>query len=76
VRNQATRARLDWQQDDEFDASPDALDRTVPNPAPISTVARALCDCWQRDLFPTRQALPNPWYLPRTTTPPRQSSRT
>jgi len=58
VRDKATRARRDWQLDDDFDYAPEALDRTVQTPDQIRTIARTLRDNWRRDLFPTRQELP------------------
>ncbi len=58
VRDKATRARRDWQLDDDFDYAPDELDRTVQTPDQIRTIARTLRDNWKRDLFPQRQELP------------------
>jgi type I restriction enzyme R subunit len=58
VRDKATRARRDWQLDDDFDYAPEELDRSVQTPDQIRTVVRALRDNWQRDLFPGRSELP------------------
>lgn len=58
VRDKATRARRDWQLDDDFDYAPEELDRTVQTPDQIRTIARTLRDQWKRDLFPQRQELP------------------
>jgi type I restriction enzyme R subunit len=58
VRDKATRARRDWQLDDDFDYAPEELDRTVQTPDQIRTIARTVRDNWQRDLFPQRQELP------------------
>jgi type I restriction enzyme R subunit len=58
VRDKATRARRDWQLDDDFDYAPEELDRSVQTPDQIRTIARTLRDNWRRDLFPQRQELP------------------
>jgi len=58
VRDKATRARRDWQLDDDFDYAPEELDRSVQTPDQIRTIARTLRDHWKRDLFPQRQELP------------------
>ncbi len=58
VRDKATRAKRDWQLDDDFDYAPEELDRSVQTPDQIRTIARTLRDNWQRDLFPQRQELP------------------
>ena len=58
VRDKATRARRDWQLDDDFDYAPEELDRSVQTPDQIRTIARTLRDQWKRDLFPQRQELP------------------
>ncbi len=58
VRDKATRARRDWQLDDDFDYAPEELDRSVQTPDQIRTIARTLRDNWKRDLFPQRQELP------------------
>jgi type I restriction enzyme R subunit len=58
VRDKATRARRDWQLDDDFDYTPDELDRSVQTPDQIRTVVRAFRDRWQTELFPERQELP------------------
>ncbi|MDH5539535.1 MAG: DEAD/DEAH box helicase family protein, partial [Rhizobacter sp.] len=58
VRDKATRAKRDWQLDDDFDYAPEELDRTVQTPDQIRAIARTLRDNWQRDLFPQRQELP------------------
>jgi len=58
VRDKATRAKRDWQLDDDFDYAPEDLDRSVQTPDQIRTIARTLRDNWQRDLFPQRQELP------------------
>jgi type I restriction enzyme R subunit len=54
----ATRARRDWQLDDDFEYAPEELDRSVQTPDQIRTIARTLRDRWQTDLFPQRQELP------------------
>jgi type I restriction enzyme R subunit len=53
-----TRARRDWQLDDDFNYAPEELDRSVQTPDQIRTIARTLRDRWQSDLFPQRQELP------------------
>lgn len=58
VLDKPTRARRDWQLDDDFEYAPEELDRSVQTPDQIRTVARTLRDNWQRDLFPQRQELP------------------
>ena len=58
VRDKETRARRDWQLDDDFEYAPEELDRSVQTPDQIRTIARALRDNWQRDLFPQRTELP------------------
>jgi type I restriction enzyme R subunit len=58
VRDKATRARRDWQLDDDFDYTPDELDRSVQTRDQIRTVVRAFRDRWQTELFPERQELP------------------
>jgi type I restriction enzyme, R subunit len=58
VRDKATRAKRDWQLDDDFDYEPAELDRTVQTPDQIRTIARTLRDKWKPDLFPQRQELP------------------
>jgi type I restriction enzyme, R subunit len=58
VRDKATRARRDWQLDDDFDYAPEELDRSVQTPDQIRTIARTLRDKWKADLFPQRQELP------------------
>lgn len=58
VRDKATRARRDWQLDDDFDYAPEELDRSVQTPDQIRTIARTLRGNWKRDLFPQRQELP------------------
>ena len=58
VRDKATRARRDWQLDDDFDYEPAELDRSVQTPDQIRTIARTLRDNWKRDLYPQRQELP------------------
>jgi len=58
VRDKATRARRDWQLDDDFDYAPEELDRSVQTPDQIRTIARTLRDQWKTDLFPQRQELP------------------
>ena len=58
VRDKATRARRDWQLDDDFDYAPEELDRSVQTPDQIRTIARTLRDNWKADLFPQRQELP------------------
>ncbi|MFY7915356.1 MAG: DEAD/DEAH box helicase family protein, partial [Rubrivivax sp.] len=58
VLDKPTRARRDWQLDDEFEYAPEELDRSVQTPDQIRTIARTLRDRWQSDLFPQRQELP------------------
>ncbi|MFO1192316.1 MAG: type I restriction-modification enzyme R subunit C-terminal domain-containing protein [Rhodoferax sp.] len=58
VLDKPTRARRDWQLDDDFDYAPEELDRSVQTPDQIRTIARTLRDRWQSDLFPQRQELP------------------
>jgi type I restriction enzyme R subunit len=58
VLDKPTRARRDWQLDDDFEYAPEELDRSVQTPDQIRTVARTLRDRWQTDLFPQRQELP------------------
>ena len=58
VLDKPTRARRDWQLDDDFEYAPEELDRSVQTPDQIRTVARTLRDNWKRDLFPQRQELP------------------
>ncbi len=58
VLDKPTRARRDWQLDDDFDYAPEELDRSVQTPDQIRTIARTLRDNWRRDLFPQRQELP------------------
>ena len=58
VLDKPTRARRDWQLDDDFEYAPEELDRSVQTPDQIRTIARTLRDKWQTDLFPQRQELP------------------
>ena len=58
VRDKATRAKRDWQLDDDFEYLPEELDRSVQTPDQIRTIARTLRDNWKRDLFPQREELP------------------
>ncbi len=58
VRDKATRARRDWQLDDDFEYTPEELDRSVQTPDQIRTIARTLRDNWKHDLFPQREELP------------------
>lgn len=58
VLDKPTRARRDWQLDDDFEYAPEELDRSVQTPDQIRTVVRALRDNWKRDLFPQREELP------------------
>jgi type I restriction enzyme R subunit len=58
VLDKPTRARRDWQLDDDFEYAPEELDRSVQTPDQIRTIARTLRDRWQTDLFPHRQELP------------------
>jgi len=58
VLDKPTRARRDWQLDDDFEYAPEELDRSVQTPDQIRTVVRALRDHWKRDLFPQREELP------------------
>ena len=58
VLDKPTRARRDWQLDDDFEYAPEELDRSVQTPDQIRTIARALRDKWRTDLFPQREELP------------------
>jgi type I restriction enzyme R subunit len=58
VRDKATRAKRDWQLDDDFEYEPTELDRSVQTPDQIRTIARTLRDNWKRGLFPNREELP------------------
>ena len=58
VLDKPTRARRDWQLDDDFEYASAELDRSVQTPDQIRTIARTLRDRWQTDLFPQRQELP------------------
>lgn len=58
VLDKPTRARRDWQLDDDFEYAPEELDRSVQTPDQIRTIVRTLRDRWQTDLFPQRQELP------------------
>ena len=58
VLDKPTRARRDWQLDDDFEYASEELDRSVQTPDQIRTIARTLRDRWQGDLFPQRQELP------------------
>lgn len=58
VLDKPTRARRDWQLDDDFEYAPEELDRSVQTPDQMRTIARTLRDRWQTDLFPQRQELP------------------
>ena len=58
VLDKPTRARRDWQLDDDFAYEPAELDRSVQTPDQIRTIARALKDNWKTDLFPQREELP------------------
>ena len=58
VLDKPTRARRDWQLDDDFEYAPEELDRSVQSPDQIRTIARTLRDRWQSDLFPQWQELP------------------
>jgi type I restriction enzyme R subunit len=58
VLDKPTRARRDWQLDDDFEYAPEELDRSVQTPDQIRTIARTLRDRWHSDLFPQRQELP------------------
>jgi len=58
VLDKPTRARRDWQLDDDFEYAPEELDRSVQTPDQIRTIARTLRDRWRTDLFPQRQELP------------------
>jgi type I restriction enzyme R subunit len=58
VLDKPTRARRDWQLDDDFEYSPEELDRSVQTPDQIRTIVRTLRDRWQSDLFAQRQELP------------------
>ncbi|MFO1428436.1 MAG: type I restriction-modification enzyme R subunit C-terminal domain-containing protein [Steroidobacteraceae bacterium] len=48
VMDKPTRARRDWQLDDDFDYAPEELDRGVQTPDQIRTILRTLRDNWQR----------------------------
>lgn len=58
VLDKPTRARRDWQLDDDFEYAPEELDRSVQTPDQIRTIGRTLRDRWRSDLFPQREALP------------------
>jgi type I restriction enzyme R subunit len=58
VLDKPTRARRDWQLDDDFEYAPEELDRSVQTPDQIRTIARTLRDKWKSDLFPQREELP------------------
>jgi len=58
VLDKPTRARRDWQLDDDFEYAPEELDRSVQTPDQIRTIARTLRDRWKSDLFPQREELP------------------
>ena len=58
VLDKPTRARRDWQLDDDFEYAPEELDRSVQTPDQIRTIARTLRDNWKTDLFPQREELP------------------
>ena len=58
VLDKPTRARRDWQLDDDFEYAPEELDRSVQTPDQIRAIARTLYQRWQSDLFPQRQELP------------------
>ncbi|MBL8515941.1 MAG: DEAD/DEAH box helicase family protein [Betaproteobacteria bacterium] len=58
VRDKETRAKRDWQLDDDFEYEPTELDRSVQTPDQIRTIARTLRDKWKADLFPQREELP------------------
>lgn len=58
VLDKPTRARRDWQLDDDFEYAPEELDRSVQTPDQIRTIARTLRDKWKTDLFPQREELP------------------
>ncbi|MFN9480137.1 MAG: DEAD/DEAH box helicase family protein, partial [Betaproteobacteria bacterium] len=58
VLDKPTRARRDWQLDDDFEYAPEELDRSVQTPDQIRTIARTLRDKWRTDLFPQREELP------------------
>jgi type I restriction enzyme R subunit len=58
VLDKPTRARRDWQLDDDFEYAPEELDRSVQTPDQIRTIARTLRDKWRADLFPQREELP------------------
>lgn len=58
VLDKPTRARRDWQLDDDFEYAPEELDRSVQTPDQIRTIARTFYQRWQTDLFPQRQELP------------------
>jgi type I restriction enzyme R subunit len=58
VLDKPTRARRDWQLDDDFEYAPEELDRSVQTPDQIRTIVRTLRDKWKADLFPQREELP------------------
>jgi type I restriction enzyme, R subunit len=56
--DKATRKKTAWQLDEDFEYSPEELDRAVQTPDQIRTVVRTLRDQWQPQMFPTRTELP------------------
>ncbi|MFO1405605.1 MAG: type I restriction-modification enzyme R subunit C-terminal domain-containing protein [Azonexus sp.] len=58
VQERETRARRDWQLDEDFAYDPAELDRAVQTPDQIRTVLQTFRDRWQAEMFPQRQELP------------------
>ena len=58
TQDKATRRKIAWQLDDDFEYQPEELDRAVQTPDQIRTVVRTLRDRWQADMFPARTELP------------------
>jgi type I restriction enzyme R subunit len=55
VLDKPTRARRDWQLDDDFGYAPEELGLSVQTPDQIRTIARTPRDRRQSDMFPQRQ---------------------
>ncbi len=58
TQDKATRRKIAWQLDDDFEYQSEELDRAVQTPDQIRTVVRTLRDRWQADMFPARTELP------------------
>jgi type I restriction enzyme R subunit len=58
VLDKPTRARRDWQLDDDFEYAPEELDRSVQTPDQIRTIARGLRDRWQTALLGSSATTP------------------